>query len=58
MVNGKWTAFYIALLSKALYNEGLTFTHPHTHSYTNGGSHHARCQPSHWEQFGVKYLAQ
>jgi len=37
IINGKRVAFYIAILSKALYS-CITFTH----SYTDGGADHAR----------------
>ena len=30
----------------------------HTHSQADGRGLHARCQPAHQEQFGVRYLAQ
>ena len=36
----------------------FTFSHSHTHSYTDGGGNHARHQPTHREQLGVQSLAQ
>ena len=41
---------YIVLLSKALYNLCLTFTHAHTHSYTVGRGTRAGLQPAQREQ--------
>jgi len=43
MVNGLhlYSAFIDLMATKALYIR-LTFTHSHTHSYTDGGVSHAR----------------
>ena len=34
-----------------------TYSNSYIHSYTDGGGCHARCRPTHKEQFGVWYLA-
>ena len=47
---------YIALLSKALYNLCLTFTHAHTHSYTVGRGTRAGLQPAQREQLELGVL--
>ena len=55
---GKWTAFYIAPLSKALYNLCLLFTiHTYIHTPMAIGCH-ARYQPACQEQFRGRCLAQ
>ena len=58
MLNGKWFIYIAHLIQGALQRLCITFTHSHTHSYTNGGGNHARHQPAHREQLGVQSLAQ
>ena len=58
MVNGKWCIYIAPLIQGALHRLCLSFTHSHTHSYTDGGGNHARHQPAHREQLGVQSLAQ
>jgi len=57
MVNGLhlYSAFIDLMATKALYI-CLTFTHSHTHSYTDGGVSHARRQPARREQLGLGVL--
>ena len=49
---------YSAFNQGALHRLCISFTHSHTHSYTDGGGNHARHQPAHREQLGVQSLAQ
>ena len=49
---------YSAFIQGALQRLCITFTHSHTHSYTDGGGNHARHQPAHRKQPGVQILAQ
>ena len=48
MVNGQWSCIFIALFQSTDRSKHFTihatFTYSHTHSYTDGGGCHARCQ--------------
>ena len=44
---------YSAFIQDALHRVCITFTHSHTHSYTDGRGNHARHQPAHREQLAL-----